>query len=64
MTPEPSGMYSYPNGTYNYQITAWGGTCDDSFHIDEYNFGCVILDKNSLTLTTEAVDGVRYSFIR
>jgi hypothetical protein len=57
-------FYNLPDGTYNYYVSAWGGACDNAFHIEELNFGCITLDGDSLTLTTEAADGVRYSFVR
>ena len=64
MIPEQTSMYDLPNDTYTYTISAWGGTCDNAFRIEELNFGCITLDGESLTLTTEAADGVRYSFVR
>jgi hypothetical protein len=64
MTPEPTSMYSFPNGTYTYEVKSWGDTCDNSFNIEEYNFGCIILKGKTLTLTTEAVDGNRFTFTR
>ncbi|MDV6166866.1 hypothetical protein R1T16_00410 [Flavobacterium sp. DG1-102-2] len=63
-TPEPNGMYSYPNGTHTYEVKPWGGSCEESFYTEDSNFGCIEHNGNTLILTTESTDGLRYTFIR